>query len=491
MRAPITFLQQHKILLKIAAVTLTAALTACGGGGGGGGKTVAPTPQPSPPSSVSSSSSSISSSSSSVSSASAIFPEIVANTPDALASAINFAGGYSVKADIPAPADANGGTISVTPEIAITAGGNTQFDLEPDLPEGYYVHAYLIQIEGSETSFIIPVDQNGLPVTTSEPQLAASDFGNALRKTNNMMSTKVSQRTPMSCSGYPNIGFTAGGASSEARSFSAPATVQAYVQANMPPLRPPVFLVPSMSREREHWTAPATVNIKAVEVGNGKLQITLTWNSTADVDLHLDEPDGNTIYYANEESYAGDGFLDVDDIDGYGPENIFFENNIPTGSYTVKTHMYYGDQTNLPTNYTVTVKRDNMTQTFNGTLSEDDEEDIVTTFTMGSGSDGGTGTGNATGPGSTTPGSYATKSNTLLNSQACQGYTNTNFMEFYAENVNGPDVQLHSLCAGAFNYYSMYLNAIRQGYTEAEANITYRAFSDAALVATSFYENAQ
>lgn len=472
MRAPSSFFSTGSTLHRLSTLVLAMLLTACGGGGGG-----------------SSTSDPISSTPSGGSSSSAMnFPAVELNSPDALAEAIHFDGGYSVVADIPAPADASGGTISVSSEVAITAGGSTQFDLAAEgIPAGMYVHAYLIQIEGSERSFVIPVNADGQPY--SSPQISPAASEKLERQIFNKASAgAVDRRTQLNCNGYPNLRFTAGGVVNETPSYEAPAKVYAYLQADVPPINPPVILIPNMSRERNNWTAPAKVNMKAVQVGNGKLQITLTWNSGADVDLHLEEPDGNIIYFANDRSRAGDGYLDVDDMDGFGPENIFYEKNVPNGRYTVKVNLFSAYFSDLPTSYTVKVKRDNHSETFNGTLYEDDETDEVTTFTMGSGSGG---TGSTTGPGSAAPGSYATRPNTLLNSAACQGYTNDNFMEYFAQNSNGPDVQLHTLCAGAFNYYSMYLNAIRMGYSEAEANITYSAFQDAALVATEFYANAR
>ena len=470
---------------RLGALVLVMTVSACGGGGGGGPSTPTPTPTPTSSSSSSlSSSSSVSSSSSSSSAAS--FAAVELDSPDALSQAIHFDGGYSVTADIPAPADASGGSISVTSEVAITAGGSTQFDLAAEgVPEGMHVHAYLIQIEGSETSFVIPVNADGQPYSSAEVSAAASEKIERLAM--NKSTTVANGRTQLSCNGYPNLRFTAG-AATETPTYEAPAKVFAYLQADVPPFQPPTILIPSMSRQREHWTAPATVNMKAVQVGNGQLQVTLTWNSEADVDLHLEEPDGNTIYFASDTSDAGDGYLDVDDMDGFGPENIFYETNVPDGQYTVKVNMFDAYPEHLPTSYTVKVKRNNNSETFNGTLNQLDETDEVTSFTM---SGSGTGTGSTSGPGSSAPGSYPTRPNTLLGSAACQGYTNENFMEYFAENSDGPDVQLHSLCAGAFNYYSMYLNAIRMGYTEAEANITYSAFEDAALVATDFYANAQ
>lgn len=95
------------------------------------------------------------------------------------------------------------------------------------------------------------------------------------------------------------------------------------------------------------------------------------------------------------------------------------------------------------------------------------------------------------GPGAVTPGSYPTRPNTLLGQPACAGYTNENFESRFAANQHGPDVQLHTMCAAAFNYYAMYLNAIRKGYSESDSLITYGVFEDAAKTAVHFYNTAR
>lgn len=503
MHLPVSITFAKSIMRPFGVCALIMMISACGGGGGGGGKSPTPTtsaPSSSSVSSVESSSSSTESStessienSSSVSSAAASFAALSLDSPDALAQAIYFDGGYSLKADIPAPAEPTGGTISINSEVAITANGNTQLDLAAEgLAEGMHVHAYLIQIEGAETSFVIPVGADGQPYAQATTELATSEkTGQSFLQ--KAMIQAANPRTQLSCNGYPNLTFTAGPAG-ETPYYEAPAKVYAYVQADVPPINPPVYLIPSMSRERENWTAPATIKMKAVKVGSGKIQITLTWNTEADVDLYLVEPDGHTITYFNDTSNAGDGFLDVDDTDGFGPENIFFEEDIPAGEYKVQVNLFdVSSLEDLPTSYTVKVKRNNISEVFTGSLGEVDETDDVTTFTMNAsgGTGGGSGSGSTSGPGSTSPGSYPTRENTLLGSEACEGYTNENFMSYFEQNSTGPDVQLHTLCAAAFNYYSMYLNAIRMGYSESEANITYGAFEDAALVATDFYANAQ
>ncbi|MDP1588538.1 MAG: hypothetical protein Q8M07_12385 [Prosthecobacter sp.] len=71
---------------------------------------------------------------------------------------------------------------------------------------------------------------------------------------------------------------------------------------------------------------------------------------------------------------------------------------------------------------------------------------------------------------------YPTRPNLALGAQ-CPGFTIANYRT-HAFN-GGNDQQLYSLCGQAFEYYKMYLNAIDQGYSEADANRTYDAHQGA------------
>jgi hypothetical protein len=97
----------------------------------------------------------------------------------------------------------------------------------------------------------------------------------------------------------------------------------------------------------------------------------------------------------------------------------------------------------------------------------------------------------ATGPstkGTTPPGTYPTKPNRATG-QFCPGFTMENFETKAFQ--GGNDTQLFTMCGQAFNYYRMYLNAIRQGYAEADANRTYDAHVKSARVAEQFYRDTR
>ncbi|NNC35303.1 MAG: hypothetical protein HKO09_10540 [Croceitalea sp.] len=81
-----------------------------------------------------------------------------------------------------------------------------------------------------------------------------------------------------------------------------------------------------------------------LQTGDGDVKFTLTWNTDVDLDLYVTEPSGDVIWYGNRYSTTG-GELDVDDRDGFGPENIFWPTDFARpGSYRVEVRMYSGNK---------------------------------------------------------------------------------------------------------------------------------------------------
>ncbi|MGK6351089.1 YfaP family protein [Parapedobacter sp. DT-150] len=72
----------------------------------------------------------------------------------------------------------------------------------------------------------------------------------------------------------------------------------------------------------------------------GVVHVALSWNSTSDIDLHVVDPFGERVFFQVPTSQSG-GYLDRDDVDGYGPENIYWPDHAPDGTYVVYIH-YYG-----------------------------------------------------------------------------------------------------------------------------------------------------
>jgi hypothetical protein len=125
-----------------------------------------------------------------------------------------------------------------------------------------------------------------------------------------------------------------------------------------------------------------TINDVEVKVGNP--QFTLIWNTTADLDLHVLEPGGSHIYWENRRGSRG-GELDVDDVDGRGPENIFWgggleRGNGPPGEYKWYVHYYGSVDGNMPTSWRVRLKHKGDYKVFSGKLNAIGQRSRVYSF---------------------------------------------------------------------------------------------------------------
>lgn len=83
---------------------------------------------------------------------------------------------------------------------------------------------------------------------------------------------------------------------------------------------------------------------KEFHPGKVDLLVTVTWNTDGtDVDLHVEEPSGETCYYQNKTTKSG-GELTLDVTQGYGPEMYILKKAAP-GKYKIKVK-YFSSNTN-------------------------------------------------------------------------------------------------------------------------------------------------
>lgn len=117
----------------------------------------------------------------------------------------------------------------------------------------------------------------------------------------------------------------------------------------------------------------------------GDVQISLAWNNGNDLDLHVETPGGEKIFFNQRDSSCG-GQLDVD-MNAAGPEsntpveNIFWPaGGSPKGEYRVLVHHYANHGGRDPTRYQITVKVKGEVKKFNGTVKDGDPLQMVNEF---------------------------------------------------------------------------------------------------------------
>jgi hypothetical protein len=112
-------------------------------------------------------------------------------------------------------------------------------------------------------------------------------------------------------------------------------------------------------------------------VSTADVQISLSWDTISDLDLHLVEPGGEEIYFGNVQSSAG-GVLDLDSNafceGGVNNENITYPGvKPPSGEYTVRVD-FYSNCEDSPAHYTLTRTVCGDTDFFTGSFAPGDED---------------------------------------------------------------------------------------------------------------------
>jgi hypothetical protein len=124
-----------------------------------------------------------------------------------------------------------------------------------------------------------------------------------------------------------------------------------------------------------------------VVLGTGDVQVTLRWDTSADLDLHVVDPWGEEIYYSHKNSQSG-GELDVDANAGcgtqsYAPvENIYWPSGgAPYGTYVVSVVDYSDCGETSYSSYEVVVRLDGRVYgTYRGEIFGSREEQFVVQF---------------------------------------------------------------------------------------------------------------
>jgi hypothetical protein len=120
---------------------------------------------------------------------------------------------------------------------------------------------------------------------------------------------------------------------------------------------------------------PSEKSYDAILVGSGDIQVTVSWDTGADVDLHVIDPSGFEIYWASRQSPSG-GELDLDSNAACAGDNVRNENiswpigTAPQGDYTVRVD-YWSSCGAPETNYTVVIHNEGETDIHYGVFTGD------------------------------------------------------------------------------------------------------------------------
>ena len=133
----------------------------------------------------------------------------------------------------------------------------------------------------------------------------------------------------------------------------------------------------------------AAQSLRVYRVGNGDVQVSVSWTGASDVDLHVYDPSGEKVYFGNLSAASG-GTLDLDsnaacNLDNVNNENIVWPvGGAPHGEYRVVVN-YWDDCGAARSDYVVTVQAAGLEpQVFSGSFvgpAGGNPEAEITTFT--------------------------------------------------------------------------------------------------------------
>ena len=119
--------------------------------------------------------------------------------------------------------------------------------------------------------------------------------------------------------------------------------------------------------------------------GDGDLKLTLLWDFKADIDIHVQQPNGTMINFMRKSDPHTGGFLDVDNLVGGrgSAENIYWENP-PAGTYKVWVN-YYGPSNDDGTYgsgpvHVVLLRKGEEPKTFEARMNSQGDNAFITSF---------------------------------------------------------------------------------------------------------------
>lgn len=304
-----------------------------------------------------------------------------------ISSVLEINGATPLTNEVTIPDSLSGIEASSADEVVVTANSRFKMTLavdEADVPAGKKVGGYLLELPGGDQLFVAATDQAGQRSENAVDQ-------RRMKKPKRKGGGEVRDFTPSTrVNTVANTEIDINGWSSS--EFFLDTSIEALIIKILPLLVDEGDLVESLSdinlADSSTWLGVQELVMSVIAVATNPIQATLTWNTATDLDLWVVEPDQNTIIYYQPTSSTSLGWLDFDDIDGYGPENITYNYKMPEGSYKVYVHYFDGD---VDTDYSVTLTINGTTQEFSGsfagTVSNDDtiggdSVDEITSFTV-------------------------------------------------------------------------------------------------------------
>ena len=123
---------------------------------------------------------------------------------------------------------------------------------------------------------------------------------------------------------------------------------------------------------------------KSLDACNGPITVTLAWNTSDDLDLHLIEPNGNEVYFGRKTSVNG-AELDIDMNAGgtyslNAIENICYRIPPTDGNYKIIIDFFRRNSSETEIPYTIYLRNGSTEKYFRGVHSFEKEKHLINEF---------------------------------------------------------------------------------------------------------------
>jgi len=285
-------------------------------------------------------------------------------TTENIADAIQISGAQAADTNALEPDSLSTINTANVEEVVVTANSSYKLELsvpEDQIPNGKKVGGYLIELPGKNQFFVPATTSSSAQGLSTQSTQKSNKKGNSNYQTfaAALPPVQSSGQTSITIKGWNNGDFTLDTSLSGLALRIIPLLVNSEVSQ--------VLAIDDIDlNDESNWLGVQEVALKVEAVATAPIQISLTWDTQVDLDLWVVEPNNTKIYYAETISKSSLGWLDYDNTEQYGPENITFQYQMPEGEYKVLVHYYDGS---VDTNYTVVVAVGDDVQSYTGNFA--------------------------------------------------------------------------------------------------------------------------
>ncbi|MDF1881812.1 hypothetical protein JHD50_10960 [Sulfurimonas sp. MAG313] len=202
-----------------------------------------------------------------------VAPTTLTNAED-LFNTLRFTSGSTYNRQFSTPTFAQGGSLNIPNEMAITSQGVSSFTISPSIEAGQYVQAYVYTVPSLGRTIIVPIGANG--------QALSSGINLIQSQSDSFESPSLA---PTLRTGYTQTCFTSAfediiiNGSSRTR-LDVAVEVRAFIgsSTSSTDIASLVASMEANANNQLRWTAPSALTVSATDVGTGELQVTLTWD---------------------------------------------------------------------------------------------------------------------------------------------------------------------------------------------------------------------